>query len=393
MNEALLSAIWMIAFQLFFGLLGLYGVWKLVMFLGPRIIPTIRGIIWNQTIWARVISIYKFSLGITLSALVIVLCMFSCRTILIRVPNDIKNTFQTSALNKKHYGLGKEYIELAAQKGDPEALFLLGDMYQKGIGCEINAKKALEYYHTAAEKGYREAQALLGSIYIEGKTIQQDIAKGLHYLELAANQNCDQASLALGLIYESGQYIAKDLAKAKQYYTAVAQHNNPTGWYQLGLLQGNENNYLAAKNSFEEAIKQGDDAARTELGIIYLYGMGIPKDFAKAKELFEVAAQKENKEALNCLGIMYMDGKGVPQDYAQSRIYFERAVKLGEPNAFISLSLFYIAGVGVKQDMDKAKNYLKVVALQSEEAKNILQNIENPKTEKLMIQKVKATFQ
>lgn len=57
------------------------------------------------------------------------------------------------------------------------------------------------------------------------------------------------------------------------------------------------------------------------------------------------------------LGIFYLNGNGVEKDYLKARNYFELSSKLGNSNAYLNLGLLYSDGLGVKQDYLKAKEY------------------------------------
>ena len=51
-----------------------------------------------------------------------------------------------------------KWFQKAAGRGQPRALFLLGECYEEGHGVQEDLEKALEYYQKAADKGYRSAQ-------------------------------------------------------------------------------------------------------------------------------------------------------------------------------------------------------------------------------------------
>src|SRR5271157_5210259 len=73
------------------------------------------------------------------------------------------------------------------------------------------------------------------------------------------------------------------------------------------LIQENVMNCL-------KAAQQGDKISQTRLGEMYLYGKGVPQDYAEAVKWFRKAAEQGHVEAYYTLGCMYDEGMGLPQD-------------------------------------------------------------------------------
>ncbi len=69
------------------------------------------------------------------------------------------------------------------------------------------------------------------------------------------------------------------------------------------------------------------------LARLYLYGKGIPRDYAEAMRLFERGAALGEPSAMNRIGAMYNDGNGVRRDARLARQWFEKAATLGDPEA------------------------------------------------------------
>ena len=102
----------------------------------------------------------------------------------------------------------------------------------------------------------------------------------------------------LGTIYREGQGVAQDYVKAREWY--------------------------------ENAAAKGDVYAMADLGVIHDNGLGVAQDNAKAREWYEKAAAKGNAFAMNNLGVLYGKGKGVTQDNAKAREWYEKAAAQGE---------------------------------------------------------------
>ena len=62
----------------------------------------------------------------------------------------------------------------AAEKGDPEAEYLVAKHYQFGRDLPKDPARAVEYMRKAAEQRYSRAQNDLGAMYARGEGVDQD---------------------------------------------------------------------------------------------------------------------------------------------------------------------------------------------------------------------------
>jgi len=127
--------------------------------------------------------------------------------------------------------------------------------------------------------------------------------------------------------YAEDEATAYELRKSAGGGDASAQN-------KLGLLyyegKGVPQNYLQAKQWFEEAAKQGHAGAQTNLGTVYLHGEGaVPND---RMALFWFSQAAEQGDALACakLGLMYVQGRGVLQDFVQAYMWYNLSAAHGE---------------------------------------------------------------
>jgi TPR repeat protein len=81
------------------------------------------------------------------------------------------------------------------------------------------------------------------------------------------------------------------------------------------------------------SAKAGVPAAMNNLGLLYLHGKGVRRDYAQARRLFEQGSALGEPSAMNGLGAIYKDGDGVPRDPGMARQWFEKAAALGNPDA------------------------------------------------------------
>lgn len=63
------------------------------------------------------------------------------------------------------------WLNEAANLGDLQAMYELGNCYFEGLGVEENVQKAFEYYKKAAEEGHAHAANNLADMYLNGEGV------------------------------------------------------------------------------------------------------------------------------------------------------------------------------------------------------------------------------
>lgn len=102
-----------------------------------------------------------------------------------------------------------------------------------------------------------------------------------------------------------------------------------------------------------EAAQQEFLPAEGELGRIYLYGRGIPADYARALMWEQKAAERGDARAQRDLAFMYESGFGVSADPAKAMEWNRRAAGQGEPEAQLHLARA-LSGSGEAKDRAEA---------------------------------------
>jgi TPR repeat protein len=115
-------------------------------------------------------------------------------------------------------------------------------------------------------------------------------------------------------------------------------------------------------SDLREQATQGVADAQTNLGLLYYFGRGVPKDYTKAREWFEKAAAQGHADAQYNLGMLYDFEKGVLQNFASAKRWYEQAAMQGHAGAQNSLGALYEFGHGVKQDSVRAYMWYNVAA-------------------------------
>jgi hypothetical protein len=101
-----------------------------------------------------------------------------------------------------------------AKKGDAEAQYYLGSMYDRGIGVQQDYGEAAKWYRRAAERGDADAQNNLGAMYINGNGVPLDYVRAHMWFNLAAAQ--DNKSANENRDIAAKQMTPADLSKAER---------------------------------------------------------------------------------------------------------------------------------------------------------------------------------
>ena len=126
-------------------------------------------------------------------------------------------------------------LNAAAEQGDAEAQFNLGNMYFEGLGVPQNDAEAARLYRMAAEQGIAEAQFNLGIMYFTGRGVPQNDAEAA----MVSAADCN-----LGVMYFAG--VPQNDAEAARLYRMAADadtvqsglHVFHWSWRSQGLRAG-----------------------------------------------------------------------------------------------------------------------------------------------------------
>jgi len=290
---------------------------------------------------------------------------------------------------------------LAAEQGDADAQYKLGDAYYYGTGVKLDYEQAITWYWQAANQGHAEAQYNLALAYYEGEGLVQDYAQAVVWSKKAATQGHVDAQYDLGNAYTSGEGVAPDDTEAIYWWEQAAKQGHSNAQYELGVYYKDKED-TQATYWWEKAANQGHDDAQYELGIAYYEGKGVEQSYVKAVDWWDKAATQEHTKAQYNLGLAYYKGEGVTKDieektivdlwekaaskkyceaqYRLGNIYYEginnvveldrekaiefwqKAAEQGHITAQYNLGIAYKNSLGVTEDCEKALQWLRKVA-------------------------------
>jgi TPR repeat protein len=210
----------------------------------------------------------------------------------------------------------------AAEQGDAESQYQLGDRYFNVDGVEATKELAFKWYGRAAAQGHSEAQFDLGLMYANGVGVQRDEKMSLKWMQMSADQGNSDAQCILGQMYKKGQGVKKDIVKAAEL--------------------------------FRKSADQGDSVAQFMLGQMYRVGLGVEKNKVKAVELLRKAAEQDHPPAQHEIALMYQDGKGVKKNQGEAISWFQKSAEQGHAMSQYALAQMYTSGESVEKNNEKA---------------------------------------
>jgi TPR repeat protein len=271
-------------------------------------------------------------------------------------------------------------LQKLADKGDPQASWILGLRFEAGNGVATNAvtayqlvtmaavrskgvhrslilkdrerikpmlttiqieqaakpaddflTKQVEMQIAEATKGDAEMQYMLGVWFLHGEGVPSDKQKAVKLLAPAAEQGHVGASALLGRMYLSGDTVTKDMVKGYRLLEHAAQKGSEwaraeiSAWpntmtpTQLAEASETARKFLAKKVVLlEAAAEKGAAAEQFKLGLMYYLGTEIFKDLDKAAQWFQKAGEQGHAEATALLAGMHFSGEGLEKSFVQA---------------------------------------------------------------------------
>ena len=137
-------------------------------------------------------------------------------------------------------------------------------------------------------------------------------------------------------------------------------------WEHISLSPAQQEGMDQARALMLEAAAQGQVAAQTVCGFMYLFARGVAKDERLAFVYYEKAAGQGNTTAMASIGSLYCNGMGVPQDYKRGFELFQQSRALGntDPVLQLNLGICYKHGIGVAKDYLEARRLCTMASAQ-----------------------------
>jgi TPR repeat protein len=148
----------------------------------------------------------------------------------------------------------------------------------------------------------------------------------------------DGAPLAVLLNAPAAKAIDAAQAEAACRAALGADPANSTLKFQLGRALSLAGKAREAMKYYLDAADRGHADAINDVGGVFEYGLGVPKNSATALVWYERAAELGHAGAMVHLGKLSEDGQDVPQDFVSAKRWYEKAAALGNAGAMSSLA-------------------------------------------------------
>lgn len=205
-----------------------------------------------------------------------------------------------------------------AERSDPKAMALLGELYSNGFGVGRDDAKAAQWYARAAAAGDAEAAFSLAVFKFQGRGGPRDVAAAVKLFETAANQGHVAAAYNLGIITLKGEDVPADPAKAAALIDRAAKAGMSEAQYVLATLykdgRGVPKDGREAMRLMNLSARSGNIEAMVEFAIAQFNGTDTTKNETEAANLFLQAARRGNAIAQNRLARILSAGRGLPLD-------------------------------------------------------------------------------
>lgn len=241
--------------------------------------------------------------------------------------DGLGNSYASEDVEAITAGLTK--VEIIDEKWNGETYYLKASI-EADTTRVLNALEAFKSEKT--EESEEQLQAL--------KDNQRKLKESRELIAALRNQlsqanNSNNKNIALKYIEGVEQISLSDMVSKGYNFTQQGQYDDASYWYR-------------------KAADKGNVVAQHNLGVIYLNGYGVEKNYETAVQLFRKASDNEYSSAQGKLGSCYFTGKGVKQDYSKAEFWLSKAAEQGNATAYVYLGVLYR---NIKKDYEQAAHW------------------------------------
>lgn len=261
----------------------------------------------------------------------------------------------------------KHHYEKLAEEGDISAMNSFGLLLYHGKnGYPIDYEKASYYFKIAADQGNPDAMYNYGRMLLRGKGVVSNKEEACYYFQMAAERGNVKAMNNYGMMLFNGEGVQSNKVKASHYFKKAADRGNVKAMHNYGMMlckgKGIQENKREASRYIKMAADQGDANAMASYAMMLSNGEGVRMNKKEAGQYYKMAADKGNVNAMNHYGMMLYNGDGIDINKEEASHYYKMAADNGSSNAMNNYGVMLTNGEGVNENKEEAYQYIKKAA-------------------------------
>ena len=283
-----------------------------------------------------------------------------------RSTDDERWSRGVAALKEKNYGEALRWFRDAAAGGNPKALSMIGNLYERGLGVPRDYIEASQWYRQAASRGEATAMHNLGYYYQTGMGVPKDYSEAMQWYLRAVDAGHVLALGRVGNMYKGGWGVPQDYAEALRWFRRAADTGNADAMYQVGYFyengMGTRRDLATARSWMEKAEAGGSPHAKTW----FIYHPREPKPLPRE------SAPTDNSWLLNPRALPLIRQAEEAHSRGECEIGRARIIEMG---AILGHNIIDNAGSDTPEQ-SRVRNNIAAVILQNDRCK-FLQKMRN----------------
>lgn len=141
-----------------------------------------------------------------------------------------------AAFDGRDYATALKELKPLAEAGDRRAQFILGLMYEGGLGVSVSDSRAWGWFRLAADRGEPDAQLRVAEMHAQGIGVPLNMKAALDWYKKAAKSGSALAKTRIGQAYLRGRGVKVNVLEAKRWLKEAAAAGEPEAEAALAAL-------------------------------------------------------------------------------------------------------------------------------------------------------------
>jgi TPR repeat protein len=279
---------------------------------------------------------------------------------IIRAPMT-KITVDSDATNEhfqfdRRFTAQSQWYKEEAQNGAPIAQYFLG---QSLLSLE-KTNLGLEWIKKSAQQNFEPAQVKLGEIYQKGLEGTKNYSQANKFFEKAIATHLKRPYPSFNKKVKTSDTY---LSRIRSSYLKLIEEKKTMSYFFLGIQflngWGVKKDYKIALNHFKKAAKNKHGASMFNIGLFYLNGWGLEKSYKESLKWFLKSSNTGYSKSLYKSGVMYQKGLGTKQSHKEAIKFFKKAAEEGDAPSQFNLGVYYYKGIAVEKNIKLSKLWFK----------------------------------